>query len=119
MHVSSCVNFWTACCNRPLATNDFKPELKTFLFGQTAAQRIAILALCALYKYSYSLTYLLTKDCQCKLRTHLQADCPDIKIQHLHEGGHAQNHVGAIHRRDTKATHTLNNIAKHTKCTVK
>jgi len=40
--------------------NDFKRQLKTFLFRETAAQCIVTLALCVLYKYSFFLTYLLT-----------------------------------------------------------
>jgi len=38
--------------------SDFKCQLKTFLFRQTAAQQIVTLVLCAAYKYSYLLTYL-------------------------------------------------------------
>jgi len=41
--------------------NNFKRQLNTFLFRQTAVQRIVTLALCALYKYSYLLTYLCYK----------------------------------------------------------
>jgi len=44
-----------------IAYNDFKRQLKTFLFEQTAAQHIVTLVSCALYKYFYLLTYLLVK----------------------------------------------------------
>ena len=46
--------------DRSFAANGPRLWNSLFLFEQTAALRSVTLALCALYKYSYLLTYLLT-----------------------------------------------------------